>query len=64
MREVGDPKVCQGTLISRFSFAIDVNEWGYRDLRAEAVTATRHLPIIHEITNSDLWQEDQPIHAA
>jgi hypothetical protein len=55
--EVGDPEVCQGTLISRFSYNIDVNEWGFRDLRKEATIATRQLPIIHEITASDVWEE-------
>jgi hypothetical protein len=57
--EVGDPSVCQGTLISRFSYNIDVNEWGFRDLRTEATVATRELPIIHEITNSDVWQQPE-----
>jgi hypothetical protein len=52
---VGDPSVCQGTLISRFSYNIDVNEWGFRDLRKEATVATRALPIIAEITGSDIW---------
>jgi hypothetical protein len=42
----GDPSICQGTLISRFSYNIDVNEWGFRDLRKEATIATRQLPIV------------------
>jgi hypothetical protein len=58
--ETGDPAVCQGTLISRFSYNIDVNEWGFRDLRKEATIATRQLPIVHEITASDVWQEMSP----
>lgn len=53
--DVGDPDICQGTLISRFSFSIDVNEWGFRDLRKEATVATRTLPIIQEIVSSDVW---------
>lgn len=53
--EQGDPKVCYGTLISRFSFAIDVHEWGMRDLRTEAVASTRQLPIIQEIIKADVW---------
>jgi hypothetical protein len=52
---VGDEGICQGTLISRFSYNIDVNEWGFRDLRKEATVATRQLPIIAEITSSDVW---------
>lgn len=57
MEEVGDPDVCQGTLISRFSYNIDVKEWGFRDLRKEATVATRQLPIVAEITHSDVWDE-------
>lgn len=55
--EPGDPEVCQGTLISRFSYNIDVNEWAFRDLRKEATIATRQLPIVQEITASDVWDE-------
>lgn len=55
--DVGDPQVCQGTLISRFSYNIDVNEWGFRDLRKEATIAVRQLPIVREITSSDVWEE-------
>jgi hypothetical protein len=57
--KVGDPGVCQGTLISRFSFSIDVNEWGMRDLRKDAVLAARSLPIIKEIVSSDVWDEPE-----
>src|SRR5690606_24480946 len=32
MYDEGSPRICRGTLVSRFSFAIDVNEWGFRDL--------------------------------
>jgi hypothetical protein len=55
--EVGDPSICQGTLISRFSYNIDVNEWGFRDLRKEATIATRELPIVHEIVHDEVWEE-------
>jgi len=53
----GDPNVCQGTLISRFSFSIDVNEWGFLDPRKEATIASRSLPVIKEILESDVWHE-------
>ncbi len=59
-RSVGDPDVCQGTLLSRFSFAIDVNEWGFRDFRCEAVSAARTLPIIEEIRRADVWDSVNP----
>jgi hypothetical protein len=55
MDEVGDSAICQGTLISRFSYTIDVNEWGFRDLRDEAIRERRELPIIREISASDVW---------
>lgn len=53
----GLANICQGTLISPFSFAIDVNERGFRDYRAEAVEASRSLPVIEEIAGSDVWDE-------
>lgn len=52
----GDADVCQGTLISRFSYLIDVNEWDFRDLRTEAIEASRQLPVVEEIAASDVWQ--------
>jgi hypothetical protein len=55
--EVGDSAACQGTLISRFSYNIDVNEWGFEDPRRHATIAARQLPIVKEITASDVWQE-------
>jgi hypothetical protein len=58
----GEPDVCQGTLISRFSFSIDVKEWGFRDMRAESVEGARSLPIIHEIAGSDVWDGIEDTH--
>ena len=34
----------RGTLISRFSFAIDVNEWGFHDLRQEKIREMQRHP--------------------
>jgi hypothetical protein len=53
--------VTRGTLVSRFSFAIDVNEWRYRDLRSEAVRAAEELPLIRQIAASDVWDEFSPM---
>lgn len=50
-------KVTRGTMISRFSFAIDVNEWGFRDLREAFVERTESLPIIRDIAASNVWDE-------
>jgi hypothetical protein len=45
----------RGTLISRFSFAIDVNEWGFRDLRAEYVRRMQGHPDVRAIEASSVW---------
>jgi len=47
----------RGTLISRFSFAIDVNEWGFRDMREESVRHMKESAIIREIEAADVWDE-------
>jgi hypothetical protein len=52
-----DTHMTRGTLISRFSFAIDVNEWGFEDLRAESVRRAQALPQIQQIARSDVWDE-------
>jgi hypothetical protein len=52
---IGDPGICNGTIISRFSFAIDVNEWGFKDPRKQSVLAARRAPIVKEIVASDVW---------
>jgi hypothetical protein len=49
--------VTRGPLISRFSFSIDVNEWGMTDLRERSIRAKEQLPIIREIAASDVWEE-------
>jgi hypothetical protein len=56
-RKRSEARVTRGTLISRFSFTIDVNEWQFRDARAEAVRRSEELPIIREIAASDIWDE-------
>ena len=50
-------RVTRGTLISRFSFTIDVNEWGFRDLRGESVQRAEQRPEVREIVMSDVWDE-------
>ena len=55
-RRTGD-LITRGPLISRFSFSIDVNEWGLRDLREQAIAEMEQLPIIREIAHSDVWDE-------
>lgn len=56
-RDEEDADVTRGTLISRFSFAIDVREWGFSDPRGEMVRQARSHPPIREIAQSDVWDE-------
>ena len=56
-REEADRKVTRGTLISRFSFAIDVNEWGFRDLRELAIQEMLRSAAIRSIEEADVWDE-------
>lgn len=53
---VGDARICRGTMISRFSYAIDVNEWGFRDPRKELTVAARDMPVVQEIVAADVWE--------
>lgn len=56
-RERSDEPTSRGTLVSRFSFNIDVNEWGFRDLRSESIAEMEKEPILREIAASDVWDE-------
>lgn len=57
--QLDDNAAFRGTLLSRFSFSIDVNEWGLRDLRTEAIAATRLLPVIREIGDAHVWDSQE-----
>ena len=54
--EVGDKEICNGTMISRFSYTIDVNEWGFQDPRKNLTLGARNMPIVAEIVGSDVWE--------
>lgn len=56
-RDDEDADTTRGTLISRFSFAIDVREWGFFDPRGEMIRQARNHPVIKEISASDVWDE-------
>lgn len=56
-RERTDEPMTRGPMISRFSFAIDVNEWGMRDIREESIRGIERLPIIRKIATADVWDE-------
>ena len=47
----------RGPLISRFSFTIDVREWGFSDPRADLVREARNRPEVRAITDADVWDE-------
>jgi hypothetical protein len=53
----GDEDFTRGPLLSRFSFMIDVREWGFHDPRGELVRAARALPAIRAIADADVWDE-------
>jgi hypothetical protein len=53
----GDLDFTRGPLISRFSFTIDVREWGFNSPRDELVRAARQLPQIVAIGEADVWDE-------
>lgn len=52
-----DVEFMRGTLISRFSFTIDVREWGFNEPRAELVRRARARPDIRAIAEADVWDE-------
>jgi hypothetical protein len=52
-----DVDLTRGTLISRFSFTIDVREWGFYDPRNDLVRLARTRPEVLEIVASDVWDE-------
>jgi hypothetical protein len=50
-------RVTRGTLVSRFSFAIDVNEWRFRDLRETSIRQAEQQPDVRTLVESDVWDE-------
>jgi hypothetical protein len=56
-RDEEDADITRGTLISRFSFAIDVREWGFSDPRGEMVRQARNHPVVREIAEATVWDE-------
>jgi hypothetical protein len=52
-----DTDVTRGPMISRFSFTIDVREWGFSDPRSEQVNKSRMKPEVRAIAEADVWDE-------
>lgn len=55
--EGDEHNITRGTMISRFSFAIDVNEWGFHDLREDSISAMQKHPAVLGVEASDVWDE-------
>lgn len=47
----------RGTLLSQYSFAIDVNEWGFHDARLGQVARRLRDPLIEAICAAEVWDE-------
>jgi hypothetical protein len=56
-KEEEDADFTRGPMISRFSFTIDVREWGFADPRSELVKEARNQPEIRAIVEADVWDE-------
>ncbi|HXH07715.1 MAG TPA: nucleotidyltransferase [Vicinamibacterales bacterium] len=55
-RDEGDPSITRGPLISRFSFAIDVQEWGFTSPRAELVRRAQSTDEVRRIAADPIWE--------
>ena len=55
--EESDVDFTRGPLISRFSFMIDVREWGFEDPRTGLIREARNHPDVRAIAESDVWDE-------
>jgi hypothetical protein len=56
-RNEPDVDLTRGPMISRFSFTIDVREWGFNSPRADFIRKTRQLPEIKAIAAANVWDE-------
>jgi len=52
-----DQDLTRGPLISRFSFTIDVTEWGFNSSRGELIRRVRQQPELKAIAQADVWDE-------
>lgn len=56
-RDQPDMDVTRGPMISRFSFTIDVREWGFSDPRSELVRQAQNKPEVLAIVQADVWDK-------
>lgn len=54
-RDDHDEALTNGPLISRFSFAIDVQEWGFHDTRTERIRRALNSDPVRKIINDGVW---------
>jgi hypothetical protein len=54
---IAEPEHTRGPLISRFSFSIDVREWGFVDPSLELIRAARQEPAVKAIAEAPVWDE-------
>ena len=52
----------RGPLISRFSFSIDVKEWGFEDPTVKLIRAARQEPDVRAIVAAAVWDERSEDH--
>jgi hypothetical protein len=50
-------ELTRGPLISRFSFSIDVSEWGFHSPRGEQIRKVRQQDDVRAIAQADVWDE-------
>jgi hypothetical protein len=50
-----DEALTNGPLISRFSFAIDVQEWGFHDTRVERIRRALNSEPVRQIVRDPVW---------
>ena len=55
--DAADTDFTNGPLISRFSFSIDVREWGFHDPRGDLIREARNRPEVRAIAEADVWDE-------
>ena len=55
--DAADTDFTNGPLISRFSFSIDVREWGFHDPRGDLIREARNRPEVKAIAEADVWDE-------
>jgi len=56
-RDAAEMDFTRGPLISRFSFTIDVREWGFSDPRGDLIREARNHPAVRAIAEADVWDE-------